>query len=412
MPQRIQRLSARGVTTLSASGRHADGGGLYLSISKDGAAIRRRWVFLYRRHGRLKEMGLGGATTVTLAQARELANRWRTELAAGRDPIASRDIERRAQAGVRTFGELAQTFCEAKSQEWRNEKVRTQWLTPLRTYAGRLLSMPVNAITTEDVLAVLQPIWTTKPVTASQVRGRIEAVLDAARARGFIQANEANPARWRGHLSHLLPKRKELSCGHHPAMPYQDVAAFLQTLRKREAVAASALEFLILTACRTNEVLGAHWAEVDLGARIWTVLARRMKGARDHRVPLSERAHEILAAMHAARTSEFVFPGFKAGRPLSNMALRMVLGRMKIQGATVHGFRSSFRDWAGDATPFPRELAEAALAHVAGDQTERAYRRGDALERRRELMEAWARFCEPKDVDNVIRVKIAASSLS
>lgn len=434
MARQVNRLNARAVATLSKAGRHADGGGLYLSISDDGRAVRRRWVFLYRRHGKLKEMGLGPASTVSLAQARELAAKWRSELASGRDPLAAREAERRVQAGVPTFGDMAQAFYEAKSHDWRNAKVRKQWLTPLRTYAARVLSLPVNEIGTEDVLAVLKPIWTKKPEIASRVRSRIEAVLDAARVSGHIPANAANPARWRGHLDKLLSKRKKLSRGHHPAMAYRDVPSFIGRLREREAVAALALEFLILTASRTSEVLGARWVEVDLDARVWTVPAERMKGGREHRVPLSERALEILTAMQAVRTGAFVFPSARprltgktpvgrvsrrdkthrapenggentspsTDRPLSTMALEMLLRRMKIENATVHGFRSSFRDWAGDATRFPRELAEAALAHVAGDATERAYRRGDALDRRRELMDAWARHLEGRETGNVV----------
>ena len=368
MARKVNRLSARTAVTLDRPGRHADGGGLYLSISKDGATTRRRWVFLFRWHGKLKEMGLGPAATVSLAEARQLAAKWRTEVNAGRNPLESRVAERRAQQAIRTFGEVAAEFYDAKSQGWRNEKVRKQWMTPLERYAARLMPLPVNEIGTEDVLAVLQPIWTTKSETASRVRGRIEVVIDAARARGLIAPNEANVARWRGHLSLLLPKRRKLTRGHHAAMSYRDVPGFIGRLREREAMAALALEFLILTAARTGEVLGARWVEIDVEARVWTVPAKRMKGAREHRVPLSDRALEIVTTLAQARTGELVFP---SARP-------------------------------GDATQFPRELAEAALAHVAGDETERAYRRGDALERRRKLMQAWAAFCEPGADSKVI----------
>ena len=270
-------------------------------------------------------------------------------------------------------------------------------MTPLNRYAARLMTMPVNEVRTEDVLAVLQPIWTTKSETASRVRGRIEAVLDSARARGLIGQNEANPARWRGHLAHILSKRQRLTRGHHPAMPYQDVPDFIVTLRERESIAAHALEFTIFTASRTSEVLGARWAEIDLDINIWTVPANRMKGNRLHRVPLSARALKVLATLQKEQTSELIFPSTRYNHPLSGMAMAMVLRRMNMSGVTVHGFRSSFRDWAGDCTEFPRELAEAALAHVAGDETERAYRRSDALERRRELMEAWARFVDGEE---------------
>ena len=251
-------------------------------------------------------------------------------------------------------------------------------------------------------MGVLQPIWQTTPETASRLRGRIETVLDAARAKGHIARNEANPARWRGHLDKLLSKRQKLTRGHHAAMAFDDVPEFIGKLRERPAIAAMALEFLILTAARSGEVLGARWAEMDMIAKVWTVPAARMKAGREHRVPLSSRALAILEAVAEAKTGEFVFAGQKAGKPLSGMAMEMLLRRMKAASVTVHGFRSSFRDWCGEATSFPREIAEAALAHVSGDATERAYRRGDALEKRRALMEAWTNYCEPTLGSNVV----------
>jgi integrase len=253
-----------------------------------------------------------------------------------------------------------------------------------------LRSKRVDEIETGDVLEVLKPIWTEKPETASRLRGRIERVLDAAKAHG-LRSGE-NPARWRGHLDHLLPKPAKASRGHHAALPYCEVPAFMRALRERDGIAARALEFAILTAARTGEVLGARWEEIDLTASTWTVPASRMKGGREHRVPLTERCLEILAELAGFRDSEFVCPGQRRGKPLSNMALEMVLRRMDAENATVHGFRSSFRDWAGDKTKFSREVIEAALAHVIGDKAEQAYRRGDALEKRRELMDAWAVF--------------------
>ena len=253
--------------------------------------------------------------------------------------------------------------------------------------------MPVHEIGTEDVLAVLRPIWTTKSETASRVRGRIEAVIDAARARGLIAEDIANPARWRGHLSHWLPRRQKLTRGHHAAMPYKELPAFVQELRRSEATAALALEFLILTAARTGEVLGARWDELDLDVGVWSLPAERMKSGRAHRVPLSARTLEIIEVLKPLRDGQYLFPGAKRGRPLSTMAMMMVLRRSEQGHVTVHGFRSSFRDWVGDATSFPTDLAESALAHIAGDQTERAYRRVDALERRRTLMDEWEAFC-------------------
>ena len=253
--------------------------------------------------------------------------------------------------------------------------------------------------------AVLEPLWATKAETASRLRGRIERVLDFARARGHRAAE--NPARWRGHLDAILPKRAKLSRGHHKAMPFEDVPAFMAALRKRVGVAPRALEFAILTAARSGEVLGARWDEVDLKGGLWTVPANRMEGAREHRVPLSARAVEILREMEQTRTSDLVFPGMKRGLPLSVVTLEMVLRRMNVEDVTVHGFRSAFRDWAGERTSFPREVAEAALAHLVGDAVERAYRRGDALEKRRRLMDAWARLLEAPRNANIVELNRA-----
>jgi integrase len=391
------KLSARAAAT-AKPGRHGDGRGLWLVVSGTGA---RKWVFRFTFAGRVTEMGLGNAA-VSLAQARDKAAEARKVIAAGRNPIEARRQAERIAAGKPTFGQCADALLAAKASEWRNEKHRQQWVMTLETYAAPLRSRPVDEIDTEAVLGVLQPLWRTTPETASRLRGRIEAVLDAARAKGHIARNEANPARWRGHLDKLLPKRQKLTRGHLAAMPFDDVPEFIATLRERKAIAALALEFAILTAARSGEVLGARWAEIDLDAKVWTIPAVRMKAGREHRVPLSGRATAILETLAAARTGDFVFPAQKAGKSLSGKAMEMVLRRMKVDGVTVHGFRSAFRDWCGETTSFPREIAEAALAHVAGDATERAYRRGDALEKRRKLMEAWANFCEPKAGSNVL----------
>jgi integrase len=392
MSRQINKLSARAVATLSKPGRHSDGGGLYLSISVGGNSIRRRWVFLYRWRGRLREMGLGGVAAISLARAREFAVECRSDLADGIDPKEKRDNAREAAKGVPTFGKCADDYIELKEGGWRNAKHRQQWRSTLRDYTGKLRNKPVDSITTEDVLTALKPIWQAKPETASRVRGRIESVLDAARVSGHIAEGTANPARWRGHLDKLLPKRKRLTRGHHPAMAYADVPGFVEQLRQRQAMAALALEFIILTAARSGEALGAEWSEIDFDAKVWTVPAGRMKGGREHRVPLSARAVEILEDMCKTKVSDFVFPGNKPKRPLSNMATDMLLRRMKAGNVTTHGFRSSFRDWVGELTTFPGELAEAALAHAVGDETERAYRRGDALAKRRKLMDAWAQY--------------------
>ncbi len=393
MTKQLHKLSAREAATLTIPGRHSDGGGLYLSISPSGA---RSWVFIWKLAGKRREMGLGSLREVPLAKARQRAAEARQLLADGVDPLASR-----VKAKVMTFGEAADALIESMSPSWRNEVHRAQWTMTLTVYCEPLRSKSVADIGTEDVLKVLLPLWATRTETASRLRGRIERVMDFARARG--QRSGENPARWRGHLSAILPKRAKLTRGHHRAMPFDEVPAFVAALREREGIAPRALEFVILTAARSGEVLGAQWDEFDLEARVWTVPAARMKGGREHRVPLSARVVEMLRGMEQMRFSEYVFPGARRGHPLSAMSLKMVLHRMKVD-TTVHGFRSAFRDWAGERTTFPREVAEAALAHLVGDAVERAYRRGDALEKRRHLMDAWAAFCEPKERGSVVSI--------
>lgn len=390
-------LTARKVET-AKPGKHSDGGNLYLIVSPTGS---RKWVLRFTWRGKAKEMGLGSATAVPLADAREKAAEARRKVAQGLNPID----ERKRDYGIPTFGAMADTVCDALAAGFRNEKHKAQWKMTLTTYAGPLRPLPVDTVGTDDVLAVLKPIWQQKPETASRVRGRIEKVLDAAKAKGLRHGE--NPARWRGHLDHLLPKPSKLARGHHAAMPYEGVSAFLGDLRAREATAAAALEFCILTAARSGEVLGALWSEIDLGKRLWTVPAGRMKAGREHRVPLSGRTVAILERMAKVQTSDFVFPGQKAKKPLSNMALEMMLRRMKIEDATVHGFRSSFRDWAGNESSFPREVVETAMAHVIGDKAEQAYRRGDALDKRRKLMEAWASYCTRGATTNVAHLRRA-----
>jgi integrase len=392
MAQKINRLNARAVATLTRHGRHADGGGLYLSISPNGG---RRWVFLYRWHGKLTEIGFGSARDVTLARAREVAGPARAKLAEKINPKASR----RPTNGA-TFGECADRVIEAMRPSWRSGKHAAQWEMTLRDYAAPLRRLPVDKITTDDVLAVLKPLWNDRPETASRLRGRIERVLDAAKAQG-LRAGE-NPARWRGHLDQLLPRRQRLTRGHHAAMNYADVPAFIANLQSRQAVAARALEFAILTAARSGEVLGARWDEFDLDRAVWTVPANRMKAGREHRVPLSRRALRIVKALHETVAGEFVFPGQRSGKPLSAMALEMVLRRMKVDGVTVHGFRSAFRDWSAECTNFTNEVCEAALAHVIENKAEAAYRRGDLFDKRRKLMEAWAAHCTAPKAGKVV----------
>lgn len=405
----LNRLTARKVATIKAPGRHADGGGLYLVVGEKGS---RSWVFLYRRAKKMNEVGLGSAVDVTLAEAREKAATFRRLVGEGGDPLAAKREREAKAAALRaeaTFGEVADSFIELNKPSWKNDKHAGQWEVtvgdrpakrPAAT-AKALRDLPVARITTADVLKILSPIWHLKPETAKRVRGRIEAVLDAASARG-LRTGE-NPARWRGHLDKLLPKPKKLSRGHHAAMPFEDVPALIAGLRAVGAVSSIALEFTILTASRTSEVRGARWGEFDLDAHVWTVPAERMKSGRPHRVPLSPRAVAILETMASAKSATgLVFPNPRTGRELSVMALAMELRRRSDEHVTVHGFRSSFRDWAGEKTHFAREVAEAALAHVVGDETERAYRRGDALEKRRRLMDAWAEYCEPEKDRTVV----------
>lgn len=387
---KINRLTTRTVATVTKPGRLADGANLYLRIDKSGG---KRWVFFYRLNGKQREAGLGGANYLGLAKAREIAVGMRELLAQGIDPLDARRTDRRTMAARMTFGECVHAFLAAKESSWRNAKHRAQWRMTLETYAGTLREIPVAEVSTQDVLQVIQPIWQAKPETASRLRGRIEAVLDSARVAGHIPEREPNPARWAGHLEMLLPAPAKLTRGHHAALAYTEVPAFMARLAGQDGMAALALQFLILTAARTGEALGACWDEIDLSTKLWIVPAARMKAGREHRVPLSKPAIKILEELDQARSCEFVFFGLKRGRTLSNMALEMLLRRLQVE-TTVHGFRSAFRDWCGDHTEFPREVAEAALSHVVGDKAEQAYRRGDALEKRRALMKAWAAFCE------------------
>jgi integrase len=365
MGRQINKLSARKVETVSQPGRHSDGAGLYLNVTESGG---RSWLFMYKAGGRRREMGLGSVRDVPLVQARKFAANARQQLASGLDPLTARQ-----KPATMTFAEAASALVESMSPAWRNAKHRAQWNMTLTVYCAPIATKAVTDVTTDDVLRVLKPLWLSKPETGSRLRGRIERALDFAKARGMRSGE--NPARWRGHLDALLPKRQKLTRGHHKAMAFDDVPEFSK-----------------------------QWSEVDLTARVWTVPATRMKGGREHRVPLSDRAVQILNAMQARKVSEFIFPGSKPNRPLSVMALEMVLRRAKVD-ATVHGFRSAFRDWSGERTAFPREVAEAALAHLVGDETERAYRRGDALEKRRGLMDAWSIFCAASQENTVVPLK-------
>lgn len=403
MPRLLGRLTALGVTQAKRRGYYADGGGLYLQITASGS---KSWVFRFKERGRLREMGLGPLHTVGLAEARQRAHECRKARLDGRDPIEVRRGERLnatlEAARAITFKGCAERYIAAHRAGWRNAKHAAQWTATLERYVHPCFgALPVQAVDVSLVLKAVEPIWTKKPETATRVRGRIEAILDWASARGYRRGE--NPARWRGHLENLLPSRvKVRRVEHHPALPYGDIGRFIAGLREQEGVAARALEFAILTAARTGEVIGARWNEISTKDRVWTVPAERMKGSREHRVPLSGASLTILDEMATLRSSEFVFPGMKAARPLSNMSFLMLLRRMERRDLTAHGFRSTFRDWAAERTGFPAEVAEMALAHAVAGKVEAAYRRGDLFEKRRQLMESWATFCASGPQDGLV----------
>ncbi|MGH6986766.1 MAG: tyrosine-type recombinase/integrase [Caulobacteraceae bacterium] len=404
MGRKAQGLTAVKVKT-AKPGRYGDGDGLYLFVR---SADARFWVFRYTRAGRMREMGLGragdGDAAVKLADARDRAADLHKLVRAGIDPLdkreadAAKEAAEAQEAAVRriTFRTVTDRYLAAHEKSWRNSKHRAQWRNTLDTYANpHLGDLPVGDVATEHVLAALEPIWRTKPETATRVRGRIESVLDYAKARDWRTGE--NPARWRGHLANLLPPRSKIApVEHHAALPWAEIGAFLPLLKAQAGVSVRALEFTILTAARSGEVLGARWGEIDFGAKVWTVPASRMKAGREHRVPLSSCAITLLEEMAKLRTSKspeaFVFPGGRADRPLSIMAMTMTLRRMGRGDLTVHGFRSTFRDWVREVTGTPREVAEAALAHTVGDKTEAAYARGDLFAKRCRLMGEWARF--------------------
>lgn len=410
MARTIGKLTALAVPREKRPGYHGDGGGLYLQVSPGGA---KSWVFRFKVEGRTREMGLGPVHAISLAEAREAATECRRLRVQGIDPIEARKAKRQqarleAAKGM-TFRTCAERYIGAHKAGWRNPKHPLQWASTLTTYAYPVFGdLPVKAIDVGLVMKAVEPIWATKTETASRLRGRIESVLDWAAARGYRQGD--NPARWRGHLDKLLPRRSKVQrVQHHPALAYDEVGAFMEALRSQGGMAAKALELCILTAARTSETINARWDEIDLAAKLWTIPASRIKAGKEHRVPLSAPALALLAQLAEARSGEFVFPGGKAGKPLSNMALLALLKRMGRGELTVHGFRSAFRDWAAERTHFPREVAEMALAHAIGDKVEAAYRRGDLFEKRRRLMDEWARFCAlPRHSGDVVPIAAGA----
>lgn len=391
-------LTAVQVRSLKAPGRYADGNGLYLVVEPSGS---KRWLLRIIVQGRRRDIGLGGAGLVALAEAREKALAFRKLAREGGDPLAER---RKARVTVPTFAEAAEQVHEEHKASWENAKHAAQWIQTLNTYAiPHLGTRRVDQIETPDVLRVLSPIWLTKQETARRVRQRISTVLDWAKAAGHRSGDNPVEGVARG-----LPKQGERE-EHHAALPYAEVPAFIADLRagERAEIARLAFEFLILTAARTSEVLGAEWAEIDEAEALWIVPARRMKKRREHRVPLSGRALAILKqAKLLAGDSNLIFPGRSGTKPLSNMVFEMNLRRKKL-AITTHGFRSSFRDWSAETTSFPREVAEMALAHVVENRVEAAYRRGDLLAKRREMMEAWAIFCEGQPMPSMHSARVA-----
>ena len=403
---RLAKLGVKEVEALVRKGEPkmaADGGGLYLRV-RPGAAS---WVFVSQAGGKRAEIAIGPYASIRLARARAIAAEMREVVASGRDPrkvVAPPEPEPEA---ITTFWAFAERYIARVEGGWKNAVHRAQWRQSLRDHAGPILDKPLAEITTTDVLAVLQPIWLDKPETASRVRGRIEKILGAALAEGLIPRPYENPARWKGHLEHSLLKPERLSRGHHAALPYDEAPAFMARLRERPALAARCLEFTILTAARSGEALGATWGEIDMEAAVWTVPKERMKARREHRVPLSPAALAILEAQRPADPK----PGNKvfavAGAPRSNMAMTMLLRRMGAK-FTVHGFRSTFRDWAGDATGHSHQVIEAALAHTIQNKAEAAYRRSDAFEKRRRLMEDWAGYLAGTSGANVVPIRAAS----
>lgn len=393
-------LSIKKIAKATKRGRYADGHNLYLQVNRRGT---KSWLLRYVRNGRERWMGLGPLHTLTLEEARARATAARQRLLDGNDPLADRQAQRAARAleaaKTKTFAECATAYFEAHERKWKNVKHRQQFLSTLKHYAFPILGeLPVSEIDTGLVLNVIKPIWESKTVTADRVRHRIEKVLNWATFHGLRKGD--NPARWKGNLSEVLPSRQRIAkTKHFPALPFADLPAFMVMLRDRGNISARALEFTILTAARTGEVIGARWAEIDLAAKIWTVPAGRIKGGREHRLPLSDRAVAILEAM--PREGEWVFLGGRKGKPLSDMAMDKVLRLMGFKGgrATVHGFRSTFRDWAAECTTHPNHVVEMALAHAIGSKVEAAYRRGDLFDKRRLLMADWAAYCASTPVD-------------
>lgn len=409
MSRALNRLNARKVET-AATGKHADGGGLVLIVKDTGT---KQWVFRFKHLKRETMMGLGPYPEISLADARARAAQARQLLATGINPIEQgRAQQAQATKGAankarNTFGQVADQYIKETRESWRNEKHAAQWVMTLEVYCKPMRPIPIDEIETEHVLKVLQPIWRTKPETAQRLRGRIEVVIAYAIARG-VRTDRFNPATWRGHLQMILPADDKSKRGHFDAAPYEQMPVILCAIRSSDSISARALEFTILTAARTGETIKARWQEIDFERAIWTRPTEHMKTKRAHSVPLSDRCIEILREVQplADGPDSNIFSGRSRSGGLSSASLEAVLKRLGIKdGVTVHGFRSSFRDWAGDLTNFPRDVIEGCLAHAIGDKTEAAYRRSDALEKRRAVMVAWLDHCNGQQGADVIPLK-------
>ena len=385
----LHRLKATDVRSISEPGLHGDGGGLYLKVTEAGT---RSWVYRFQLNNKRRGMGIGSAAVLSLAQARQIAQRCREQVALGIDPIDARASETRAVANVPTFEEMAVDYIRRQESGWSNAKHSRQWTSTLKAYAFPVIGkLPVDQIDTRHVLEILEPIWATKAETAKRVRGRIEAILNSAKVLGHWDGQ--NPAVWRGHLALILPpKSKVAPVKHHAALPYDEAPEFFTVLSKRKGFAALGFRFLLLTAVRTGEVLGATWGEVEDDR--WIIPPERMKARKPHAVPLSEATLAVLEQAREASVNDFIFSGSRGA--LSNMAFLAILKRMKRADITPHGFRSTFRDWAAETTAFPSDVVEMALAHTVANKVEAAYRRGDLFEKRRALMADWAAFLTSK----------------
>ncbi len=394
MAKQINKLTPEFVATADKPGMYPDGLGLYLQVS---VWNTKSWLFRYQRFNKLRSLGLGACHTITLLEARKRARQARQQLLDGQDPIDSkhekRQQEQADQARMMTFDQCATAYIDAKKVGWKNAKHAEQWTNTVSTYASPIIGkLPVAEVDTDLVMKVLLPIWSTKTETATRLRSRIESILGWATVSKYRTGE--NPARWRDHLDNLLAKRSKVKkVVHHPALPYAEMGGFMVDLGKQKGMAALALEYTILTATRTGEVIGARWDEIDLAGKTWTIPPERMKAEKEHRVPLCNRAIEILEELQPLG-GEFVFPGLKPGKPLSNMAMLSLLKRMERGDLTVHGFRSTFRDWASEQTAYPHEMAEMALAHAVSNKTEAAYRRGDLFKKRIRMMNDWQKHCE------------------